>query len=154
MSTFTERRQRVTDPTGILLLLEVSAPSMGEPLRIVNDTRDWISNGLVYTGFPFGFKLPDDVSGQVPRAQLVIDNVGRDMTRDLESLPPGELLTARLRVTDRANADIIEREYLLPMTNLAVNAQSVTAQCGVDYLTRQQAVQLRANPFTLPGIFT
>jgi len=154
MSTFTERRQRVTDPTGTLLLLEISAASMPDTLRIVNDTQNWTSGGLEYVGFPFGFKLPEDVSGQSPRAQLVIDNVGRGMTDDLERLQPGELVTAKLRITDRADPNVIESEYFLPMTQVTVNAQTATAQCGVDYLMRQQAVQLRANPFTLPGIFT
>ncbi|KRG47338.1 hypothetical protein ARC20_03135 [Stenotrophomonas panacihumi] len=154
MSTFTERRQRVTDPAGVLMLLEISAPSMPDVLRIVNDTQNWVSRGIEYVGFPFGFKLPDDVSGQSPRAQLVIDNVGRGMTDDLERLQPGELVTARLMITDRADPSVIESEYYLPMTQVSVNAQTATAQCGVDFLMRQQAVQLRANPFTLPGIFT
>jgi len=154
MSTFLERRQRVTDPAGTLMLLAITAPSFVDTLRIVNDTQNWTSGGVEYIGFPFGFKLPEDVSGQTPRAQLVIDNVGRGMTEDLERLQPGELVTARLMITDRADPDVIEADYFLPMTQVSVNAQTATAQCGVDFLMRQQAVQLRANPFTLPGIFT
>ncbi|MFL4597002.1 DUF1833 family protein [Stenotrophomonas maltophilia] len=153
MSTFTERRQRTDDTTGILLLLELSAPSFVEVLRIVNDTADWVSQGKSYMGFPFGFKLPDDVGGQAPRAQLVLDNVGRSITEDLERLQPGELVTARLMITDRADANVIESSYDLPMTQVVVNTRSASAQLGVDFLTRQQAVTLRANPFTLPGIF-
>lgn len=153
MSTFTERRQRTDDATGILLLLELSAPSFVEVLRIVNDTADWLSQGNVYTGFPFGFKLPDDVGGQAPRAQLVLDNVGRSITEDLERLQPGELVTARLMITDRADANVIETSYDLPMTQVVVNTRTASAQLGVDFLTRQQAVTLRANPYTLPGIF-
>lgn len=153
MSSFTERRQRVTDTDGILLLLELRAPSFVEVLRVVNDTRDWTSQGNTYVGFPFGFKLPDDVSGQAPRAQLVLDNVGRSITEDLERLQPGELVTARLMITDRADPNVIEASYDLPMTQVVVNSQVATAQLGVDFLTRQQAVTLRTNPFTLPGIF-
>lgn len=153
MSTFTERRQRTDDTAGILLLLELSAPSFVEVLRIVNDTTDWVSQGKVYTGFPFGFKLPDDVGGQAPRAQLVLDNVGRSITEDLEGLQPGELVTARLMITDRVDPNVIEASYDLPMTQVVVNTRTASAQLGVDFLMRQQAVTLRANPFTLPGIF-
>ena len=153
MSTFTERRQRTDDTTGILLLLELSAPTFVEVLRIVNDTDDWVSQGKSYMGFPFGFKLPDDVGGQAPRAQLVLDNVGRSITEDLERLQPGELVTARLMITDRADANVIEASYDLPMTQVVVNTSTASAQLGVDFLTRQQAVTLRANPYTLPGIF-
>jgi len=39
------------------------------------------------------------------------------------------------------------------MTQVAGNTRTVSAQGGVDFLMRQQAVLLHANPFTLPGIF-
>ena len=39
MSTFLERRQRVTDTAGTLLFLEITAPSFSDTLRIVNDTQ-------------------------------------------------------------------------------------------------------------------
>ncbi|MCS4231356.1 uncharacterized protein DUF1833 [Stenotrophomonas maltophilia] len=153
MSTFTERRQRVTDPVGTLALLEVSAPSFAETLRICNDQRDWVSQGLTFIGAQFGFKLPDDVNGQAPRAQLVISNVGRAITEDLERLAPGELVTARLMITDRADVNVIEQDHYLPMMTVSVTPQAATSACGVDYFTRQQAVRLRFNAHIAPGIY-
>jgi hypothetical protein len=153
MSSFTERRQRITDPDGILLFLEVSAPSFTETLRIVNDTRNWTSNGVEYVGVPFGFKLPNDVSGQTARAVLTLDNVGLGITEDLEKLQPDDLVTAVLMVSDRADPNMIERRYQLPMTQVSVNGQSATAQCGYDAIMRQQASRLRYTPFNAPGLF-
>lgn len=153
MTTFLERRQRVTDPVGTLVLLEISAPSFPEVLRIANDTSDWVSNGITFTGVQFGFKMPEDVTGQAPRAQLVLSNVGQAITEDLERLAPGELVTARLMVTDRADPNVIEQDHYLPMISVSVTTATATAACGVDFLTRQQAVRVRGNPFTLPGIF-
>ncbi|RXK68611.1 DUF1833 domain-containing protein [Stenotrophomonas sp. MA5] len=153
MTSFTERKQRITDTSGTLLFLSISAPSLPGPLRIVNDTRDWVSQGIPYMGVPFAFKLPDDTRGQSPRAQLVLDNVGRGISEDLEALGPNELMMARLMVSDRADPNVYERDYYLPITGVSVAGATATAQCGVDYLMRQQAVRLRANPFTLPGIF-
>lgn len=154
MTTFTERRQRVTDPDGPLLLLEITAASFTGPLQVVNDTRNWTSNGVEYVGLPFGFKLPDDVAGNTPQAQLVMDNVGRGISDELERLLPNEPVTAVLRLTDRANPNAIEHEYMLPLTGVSLTGATATARCGVDYLMRQQAVLLRATPFTLPGIFS
>ena len=153
MSTFLERRQRGTDATGTLLFLEVSAPSFAETLRIVNDTQDWTSNGVLYIGVPFGFKLPDDVSGQAPRAVLTLDNIGRGITDDLESLQPYDVVRAKLMISDRADPNVIERTYILPITQVSVNTRTATASCGYDALMRQQAVRLRYNPFTAPGAF-
>lgn len=153
MTSFAERRQRVTDTEGPLLFLEISAPSMPERLRVVNDTQNWTSQGVEYIGFPFGFKLPDDTAGQVPRAQLVIDNVGRSMTEDLERIGPNELVMAKLMVSDRANPNVYERVFNLPMTNVSVGVSTVTAQLGVDFMMRAQAVRLRFTPHLTPGLF-
>lgn len=154
MSEFMERRQRITDTSGTLLFLELSAPSFSAPAYLVNDTRNWTSNGREYVGIPFGFTLPDDVSGQVPKAQLVMDNVGRDIGAELERIGPNEVVTAKLLLSDRAAPDVIERELVLPVTGFSVTGATATATCGVDYIMRQQAVRLRGNPFTLPGIFS
>ena len=56
MSSFHERRQRLADTQGPLMLLEVSAPSMPEVLRIVNDNVNWTSNGSEFIAAPFGFQ--------------------------------------------------------------------------------------------------
>ena len=125
MTTFTERRQRVTDTSGILLFLEISAPSLPNPLRIVNDTQDWTSKGVVYLGAPFDFKLPNDTKGQTPRAQLVVDNVGRGISEDLESIGPNEVLMARLMVSDRADPNTIERDYQFTDARLKAVAESL-----------------------------
>lgn len=151
--TMIEKFQRVTDADGILVMLEMTAPSFGATLRLVNDTRDWISNGETYIGFPFRFKLPSDVAGVVPRAQLEIDNVGREMTADLEGLQPNEIITATVKIADKADPDTIFQSIPLPVTRVSVTPAVVTADCGVDYIMRQAAVKLRANPHTLPGIF-
>jgi len=153
MTSFTERRQRVTDTDGILLFLEVTAPSFVETLRIVNDTRNWVSNGVEYIGVPFGFKLPNDVSGQTARAVLTLDNIGRGITEDLERLQHDDVVMMMLKISDRADPNVIERTYQLPMTQVSVNTRTATAQCGYDAIMRQQAVRLRYNPFSAPGLF-
>jgi len=151
--TFTERKQRVTDTSGLLIFLEVSAESFAETLRVNSDTQTWTSNGVEYIGFPFSFKLPDDTAGQTPRAQIVIDNVGRSITEDLERRAPNDTVRAKLMVSDRANPNVYERTFNLPMTSVSVNSAQVTVQCGVDFLMRTQSVRLRYNPFISPGLF-
>lgn len=151
--TFTTRRQRVTDTSGILLFLEIAADSFTGPMYVVNDTQDWVSQGVKYVGIPFGFKLPDDVSGQTPRAQLVMANVGTGFADELERLAPNEPVMARMHISDRASPDTHAQTLFLPLTHVSVSGATATAQCGADFMDRQQAVRLRANPYTLPGIF-
>lgn len=147
--SFTEHRQRVSDPHGILLFLELDDPAFSGPVQIVADTQDWVSNGVTYLGIPFGFKLPDDNSGQSPRTQLVMGNVGRGVTEELEKLGPGATLMATLKLADRSDPDTITRTYVLPLTNVSASGAVVSAQLGVDHLMRQQAVRIRANAQTV-----
>lgn len=151
--TFTERVQRVTNTAGVLLFLEIDSPSFSEPLRAVNDTQNWTSGGVEYIGVPFRFKLPDDVPGQPARSVLEMANVGTGMTDELERLLPGDIVMGTFRISDRANPDVIEQTIPLPMTNVSVSNGSVTANFGVDFMTRQQAVRLRFTPFLAPGVF-
>ena len=153
MSSFTERRQRSGDSAAPLELLELSFPSSPTVLRIVNDTQDWASNGNSYIGFPFRFTAPADSAGQAPRAQLEIANTGRGITQDLEALLPNDTVMCRYLITDRAAPDVIARRFLLPLTQVRAAGPTVTAQIGVDFLMRQQAVKLRCTPYTLPGNF-
>lgn len=153
MSTFTERRQRVTDKTGELLLLELSAPSFSGPAYVVNDTQDWLSQGQLYIGIPFGFKLPEDTAGQSGRLRLEMANVGTGIGDELERLGPNEVVMATLKLTDRADPDTIALEMQIPLEQVTVTGTTATAVGGYDMTLRQQAVRLRANPFTLPGIF-
>ena len=153
MSQFVERYQRVTDSESILVFLEIYAASFQERLRIVNDTRNWTSNGVEYIGAPFGFKRPDDVSGQSSRVVLTIDNVGRAITEDLEGLTPGDIVRAKIMISSTADPDFIETSMVVPLTQVSVNMRTATANAGWDAVGRQQAVRLRYNPFTSPGIF-
>lgn len=151
--TFTERRQRISDTSGTLLLLDISSPSFTGPLRAVDDTQDVTSNGVTYVGVPFGFTLPDDVAGQPARAVLEMSNVGTGMTDELERWQPGEPVVAVLKLTDRANPNVIEKEWVLPIESVSASNGTITARLGVDTIDRQQACRLRFTPFLTPGVF-
>lgn len=150
--TFIENRHRLTDE-GLLLFLELSAPSIVGTLRLVNDNQDWVRGGNNYTGFPFGFTLPDDSAGQTPRTVLTISNVGRSITSDLEGMTPGDVLMARIVIADRKTPEVAEQSFALPVTLVSVNSATITANLGVDHLMRQQSVRVRHTPFVTPGIF-
>lgn len=147
-----ENHQRLTSESE-LVFLEMSAPSIEGVLRVVSDNQDWVRGGNNYTGFPFGFTLPDDSAGQTPRTVIVISNVGRSITADLEAMTPGDLLMARVTLTNKATPEIANQTFPLPVTLVSVNSATVTVSLGVDHLMRQQSVRVRHTPFVTPGIF-
>lgn len=151
--TILERRQRVTDTVGELVLLEISADSLGSTMRIANDTIDWTSNGELYIGFPFGFKLPDQTADSAPTLQLQISNVGRGISQDLEALNPGDILTATLLIVDRLNPNTVLSRLPIPISSVTITNEMATATAGVDHIMRQQAVKVRFDERTAPGLF-
>ncbi|MDH1252889.1 DUF1833 domain-containing protein [Comamonas thiooxydans] len=149
---FRTRNQRVTDDVGHIELLEVSNPSFSESMHICNDAQDFVSRGDSYIGLPFGFTLPDDVTGQAPRMRLTMDNVGRGISDELERRMPGTTTMAKLVIVPRDQPDVHQHEYWLPMTSVSISGASAQATCSVDELMRRAACMQIANPHTLPGI--
>ena len=153
MTQFRERNQRLTNTVGHVELLEVTNPSFTGPMHICNDVQDFTSKGVTYIALPFAFTLPDDVSGQAPRMQLVMDNVGRDISTELERLLPGPTTMARLIIVARDTPEVHEHVLWMPLTGVSINGAVARATASVDELMRQAACKQIANPFTLPGIF-
>jgi len=150
---FIEGRQRVDDASGVLQFLELSHPSFSAPVLIVSDTRDWISGGKTYTGFPFRFALPSDSEDEVPQAKIEIDNTGRDLMGELEGLPPGAVLSAVVKLADRSAPDVIEWSWSVPVVSISATPALISGSLSVDYLLRRRAVRLVHDPNTSPGIF-
>jgi hypothetical protein len=153
MTDFRTRNQRVTDDVGFVELLEITNPSFSGPMHICNDVQDILSQGISYIGLPFAFTLPEDVSGQAPRMQLRVDNVGRGFSDELERLQPGTVTMAKLIIVARDTPDVHSHVFWLPISRVSIGGASAQATCSVDELMRQSACKQIANPFTLPGIF-
>lgn len=145
--------QRSDDPFGLLMLLTITGDGLGDTIRLVSDTSDCTSRGHVYLGLPFAWTLPEEAAGEVGRAQVQIDNVGREITAELERLPPGAELVATLEVVCRATPDVVDMSFTAPMSGVQATPLSITATVGEGDLMRLPAVDVRFDPFTAPGLF-
>lgn len=145
--------QRVSDPHGFLNLLTITGGGIVQPVRIVDDTRDLVSQGETFLGLPFEVIPPKDASKEVPRAQLRIDNVGRELGQELESLEPGAELTATFQSVYRAQPDVVQYEFTAPLSGVRVNVFTASATMGPTELMRRSAVNIRFDPQTAPGLF-
>lgn len=144
--------QRVDDPDGVLVLLRIDE-GLSEVVRVVNDTRNWISNGETFIGVPMEIQMPQDVQDENSQASLVIANPGRDLVGEFEAMPPGTSLEITLMLVSRARPDDVEWEYMAGATTATVTSTTVSMSLGNDNLFRGPAVRLRYDPDTSPGIF-
>jgi hypothetical protein len=148
-----QQLQRVDDPDGLLVLVLIDHPSFAGGVRIVQDTRDWTIGGTSFIGLPLAIQLPQDVGREASRAQLRLDNIGRDLLAEFEGLPPGASLDVMLRLVSRARPDTVEYEYMAGASVAEVDVDAITLTLGDEELLRRNAVALRYDPTTAPGIF-
>lgn len=136
-----------------LFLLEISHVDLPEPVRVVGDSQDLISNGFTYVGMAFRISLPDERQGQQPRAELSVDNIGRELMQWVETSAGGRGSRVRIMQVLRSTPDIVEWEIEMELSNIRANATEVTGELGFPRLLDVPAVQVRADYSTTPGIF-
>src|SRR5512132_1584543 len=58
--------------TAWLVLLTLTHPELDRPIRVTSDGVETLSQGNLFSPFPFEVTLPDDVEGRTPQAELRI----------------------------------------------------------------------------------
>ena len=81
---FDQASRAGTPEAPVLTALEITHPDVTAPARAVNDTKNHTIDGNNFVAARFRARLADDADGQVPRAELVIDNVGNVLTQWVE----------------------------------------------------------------------
>ena len=69
-----------------LFLLTLSHADLAESLRVTNNSVNILSNGELYTAYPFTLTLPSEQEGQITTARLTIDNIDRMIVEAIESI--------------------------------------------------------------------
>lgn len=136
-----------------LVLLEITHHELEVPVRVVNDSIAITVQGHEFVACPFDITLPDDVEGQVPKAQLSVDNIGRELTQWLEYSRGGKDAKCRIMQVLRSYPDVLEFDMTLDMSGISINNQTVSSELGVQNTFLLPAVTMRYDPFTTPGAF-
>lgn len=136
-----------------LIMLEITHVDLAIPVRVVNDIQNITSNGNEFIACPFRVSLPDDVLGQLPHAQIEIDNIGRDLTQWLEYSRGGQGARIRLMQVMRSDPDTIELDLTLDLTNLVITNSTVTGSIGFVNMLGRQGTVPTFTPKTAPGLW-
>lgn len=136
-----------------LILLEISHPSLGAPIRVVNDAQNLNSNGQTFVALAFDIVLPDDAEGQLPSARLRLDNAGKDLVEPLEASGGAEGATVRVMQVLRSDPDTIEWETQLDLRGVEMSNLDVNADIGYEDILNRPAIALTYRPDVAPGLF-
>jgi len=136
-----------------LVLLEITHADLAVPVRVVNDTQNLTSNGIEFVGCPFTVTLPDDVAGQMPQAQLDVDNIGRDLTQWLEFSRGGQGARCRIIQVMRSDPNTIEFDMTLDLTNMKITNETVSGSLGFENMLNRTGTIPTFTPQNAPGLW-
>jgi len=88
-----------------LVLLTITHDDI-TPIRVVNNNENITSDSNLFVAYPFEITLPDSTGDGTPSAQLVIDNVSREIAESIRSISTAPKVT--ISVIRAADPDTIE----------------------------------------------
>lgn len=133
------------------VLMVLDHPSFLEPIRIVVDNRNIISDGETYIGWPAKFRLPGDASGS-KTASVVYQNVGLE-TGDIIRRAKGDISIA-FNVVMRIEPDASIYDHGgLKLRNVQVTDVSVSAEIVGHGAEAQPWPATRNSPARTPALY-
>lgn len=137
-----------------LLLLEISHPSLSEPILVTNNPENVISNGDTYISLPFDLVLPDTPENGVPVAKLQIDNIDRMIVQAVREMQPGTPCSVIMRVVLASDPDYVEIEFLdFIMTNVTYDALTVQGDLSIENFSSKPYPAGTFSPRFFGGLF-
>ena len=143
----------VTSGEEPLYLLEITHPQLTQPVRVVRDTADLVSNGATFVAFSFDIQLPDDTPTQMPTCPIRMDNVGRELTQWLDASSGGIGSQVRVMMVMRDEPDVLEFDVTLDLMNVKQTAAYITGELGYENTLGMPALIASYRPDNTPSIF-
>lgn len=134
-------------------LLEIDHADLPAPVRVINDRQDITFEANVYTALGFRIALPSDLQKGLPRATLVVDNVGKELVGWLESSNGGAGTTVRIIQVLRTDTSVTEIDMVMTLSNIIVTSSTITGTLGFDDLLNMPAVIVSYTPEYASGVF-
>lgn len=135
-----------------LVILEISHVDLRDPIRVVNNNENIVSNGDTYLATAFDFTLPAQEDGKVSNSTLTIGNVDRVIVQALRSIssPPDVSVSVILA----SDPDVIEAgPFDFVLTDTSYNRQTVNGTLNYQIYMRDNISVIRYKNTTFPGLF-
>lgn len=133
-------------------LLSINHASLEEPLNFTNVGEDVVSNGVTFSDYPFTVKIFNDDEEAQPTAQLMIDNVQRDIIDKIRTLRPEP--SVKISVVLASDLDTAELEYpYIPLKNITYDDFLIKGTISAEDFTGEPYPADKMVPSSFPGLF-
>lgn len=140
--------QQSADP--FLTLVTVSGPTF--EYRFVNNTKDIISNGQVYTAFPMKIRLSADDGESARDFQIDFDNASLLLVRALRAIT--EPADCRIDMILASMPDVIQMSQAdLKIKSIVYDKHKISAKIVLDNFLTVAVPGERYTPSAYPGMF-
>lgn len=137
----------------VLACLEIRHPFISDPIRIVNDSIKLISNGETYLPMGFDLKRHDDIEGELPKCSITFQNVGRILTKWIDSSGGGSKATFDVLLIRRSDPDNIEEQIRFEIQNCTTTSESITFTLVIQNNLIKRAMNYFFDKKRAPGLF-
>lgn len=135
-----------------LVLLTISHPDMPQPIRLVNNTEDVVSNGETYSAFPFKITLPADDGEKMHEVPIELDNASLELIETLRSIT--DPLDVNLKMILGSIPDDIQMEMgELKIGSIIYNKDRITGKMYQDNFMNSALTSEKYTPKNFPGLF-
>ncbi|HID8537156.1 TPA: DUF1833 family protein [Stenotrophomonas maltophilia] len=137
----------------LLCLLTITHPDL-QTIRIVNNTEPVARGSTVWQPYPFEASFPDDTDDATPNVSLRIDNVDRDITRQIKALQ-GPRPQVRLEAVLASQPGTVEMgPFNFTVLQVDFDIMELSVQIGYqeDFLNQGVPAQTYT-PSNSPGLF-
>lgn len=142
--------QNADDP--FLMLVTITHQSF-DPVYIVNNTEQIVSNGNTFLPLPMRVTLPTDDGETLREVTLEVDNVSLELIDELRSVT--DLMDAKVEMVLASNPDFVEISIEeLKIRSVTYNKQTIQAKLFMDDFLNTELTSERYSPQNFPGIFS
>lgn len=136
-----------------LVLLEIDHPDLSEPVRVVGDKENIVSNGDTYIRFSFDFIGVTDPEVGLGEAKLSLDNLGREFLVWLETADWRKPTSVRIQTVRRSDPDNVEVEYNMFLDDLITSPSTVEGKLTFGIAIDSLLMRILYNKQNSPGLF-
>lgn len=135
-----------------LVLLTIEEDSLPEPIRVVHNHEDIVSNGETYLAFFFGLELPEERGETMSGSRIVIDNVDRQIVDAVRRAVGRPQLT--LEVVLASDPHTVEAgPFVFVLDNVEYDATTVTGEAVFEEIINRRCPAHTTTPWTNPDAF-
>lgn len=142
--------QESGDP--FLTLLTLDHPSLTEPVRLVNNTENFVSRGETYLALPFSLALPPDDGESSREISLEMDNISLDLIGIIRSIT--DVIDVKIEMVLASLPNEVQYEVEeLKIRSISYDASKITATLYLDNFLQTELSSEKYTPITHPGLF-